>query len=152
MAFEFQIEERATQHAVTMRTQVSIEGLPAFFDQAFGRVIGHIAQAGQAPTGPAFALYHTQDPTNFDLEAGFPVAEPIAGNGEILASEIPGGKVCVTMLVGPYERLPEAWEALAAYADAEGLEPDTWCYEVYISDPTTVPPDQRQTQLVMPIK
>jgi effector-binding domain-containing protein len=136
MAFEFKIEERPAQPAVTIRTRTSMEGLPAFFDRAFGEVHGHISQAGQHPSGPAFALYHTQDPSDFDLEAGFPVAAPVAGNGDVKASEIPGGKVCTTLLVGPYE----------------GLESDTWGYEVYISDPTTVAPEEIQTQIVLPLK
>ena len=152
MAFEFKIEERPAQAAVTIRTRTSMEGLPAFFEQAFGKVYGHISQAGQHPSGPAFALYHTQDPSNFDLEAGFPVVAPVAGNGEVQASEIPGGKVCTTLLVGPYERLPEAWEALTAHAASEGLESQSWGYEIYISDPTTVPPEEIQTEVVLPLK
>lgn len=152
MAFEFKIEERPAQPAVTIRTRTSMEGLPAFFDRAFGEVYGHISQAGQHPSGPAFALYHTQDPSDFDLEAGFPVAAPVAGNGDVKASEIPGGKVCTTLLVGPYDQLPEAWQAITDHVAAEGLESDTWGYEVYISDPTTVAPEEIQTQIVLPLK
>ena len=151
VTFEVKIEERASQPTVTVRTQTSIEGAPAFFELAFGKVSAYISEAGQQPTGPAFALLHTLDPSSLDLEAGFPVAAPIAGDGDVEASEIPGGKVCTTLLVGPYERLPEAWEALWKYATEQGLEADTWGYEVFITDPTTVEPEEIQTQVVLPL-
>jgi len=114
--------------------------------------MAHVGRAGQHPSVPPFALYHNQDISNFDIEAGFPVSEAIEGDGEVQASEIPGGKVCTTVLTGPYDQLPQAWEAITAHLASEGIESETWGYEIYMNDPTTVSPDEIQTQIVLPIR
>ncbi len=151
MELEFRVEERAEQPAVSMRTQVPMSELPAFFERAFPAIMGHITAAGQHPAGPPFALYRNQDMDNFDIEAAFPVAEPMAVEGELQAIVVPGGKVCTTILTGPYDGLPQAWEALTNYATSEGLESHTWGYEIYLNDPGSVPPEEIQTQLVLPL-
>ena len=152
VTFEFQIEDRPAQMTVTLRSRSAASELPAFFERAFGSVMAHIGKAGQHPSGPPFALYHNQDMNDFDLEAGFPVDEPIEGDGEVQASEIPGGRFCTTVLTGPYDQLPQAWEAITAHLANEKSESETWGYEIYLNDPTTLPPDEIQTQIVLPLK
>ncbi len=112
----------------------------------------HIAATGQHPSGPPYALYRNQDMNDFDVEAGFPVAEPIEGSGEVQASEIPASKVCTTVLTGPYDQLPQAWEAITEHLASQAIESQTWGYEIYLNDPTTVPPNEIQTQIVLPLK
>ena len=152
MSYEFQIQQRDAQPAVTIRGNASMEELPAFFERAFGSTMAHIGQAGQHPSGPPFAIYRSQDPTNFDVEAGFPVATPVEGNGAVQASEIPACRACTTILRGPYEQLPEAWEAISRHTQQRGLESETWGYEIYLNDPMSVPADEIKTELVLPLK
>lgn len=152
MTFEFKFEDRAAQPALTIREETSMAQLPAFFERAFGGVMGHLAKTGQDAAGPPFALYHTQDMNLFDVEAGFPLAKPAESSGHFIASMIPGGRACTTVLNGPYDKLPEAWDAITAHMKEQGLESESYGIEFYLNDPTTVPPEEIQTLIVLPVK
>src|SRR6476659_4174596 len=52
-----------------------------------------------------------------DIEAGVLVGEPMRGDGRVVASMLPGGKVATTRYTGPYEGLGVAHEAIRRWVD-----------------------------------
>lgn len=152
MQLEFQIEERQAQPTLAMRTQIPVSELPAFFDKTFGSIMQRLGEIGQHPSGAPFAIYRNMDMDNLDIEAGFPLAEAVEGKGELIAGELPAGKYCTTVAVGPYDNLPAAWSALMQHVEAEGHTTGSFVFEVYVSDPTTVAPEEIQTQLFVPLE
>jgi hypothetical protein len=59
---------------------------------------------------------------------------------------------CVQVLhVGPYDRVGEVIDRMAACAQAQGLKLDGPCHEIYISDPRRVAPDAIKTIIRLPV-
>ena len=153
MAYEFKLEERASQPTLTVRDRVTREELPALFDRAFSSVIQRMGELGEEPTGLAFAYYHDlDDMENPDIEAGFTVSRELEGDGDVKASTLPGGRYCTTLHVGPYEQLPEAWGAALDHVNAQGLALNEYAVEFYITDPREVPPEEYETEIALPLK
>lgn len=104
------------------------------------------------PAGPAFTRYHGID-EQIDLEVGFPVVEPVAGEGEIEAGELPGGAVIKTVHRGAYEGLMEAGDALDRWLrenDREARGPNWEVYPVHAG--TADDPSELETDVVKPIR
>lgn len=114
-------------------------------------IFSHLQAHGVAMVGAPFARYHTADGTTFDLEAGIPVGSAFPETDTIRARQLPGGDAIATVHVGAYDRLPEAVAALASWRHAHGRTAAGAYWEVYVDDPSTVPPDEVRTQLVEPL-
>lgn len=118
--------------AVVRHTGVTIGDLPALFDAAYPAV----AASGAAPIGPAFAIYHGDPSKVFDIEIGFPVAEPLGSvPGAVVPSTLPPGPALALSHQGSYDTLPAGWDRLMAEARSRGLTPLGWL-EVYVTEPT----------------
>lgn len=125
----------AVPTAVVRHSGVTVEDLPPLFDAGYPA----IAASGAHLAGPAFALYRGDPQAAFDLELGFPVAEPLAGPvaGAVTVepSELPAGPAWAVSHLGSYDSLPEGWGRLSAAAAAQGFRPSAF-FEVYVTEPT----------------
>jgi effector-binding domain-containing protein len=87
-----------------------------------------------------------------EVVVGFPVAGPIAAQGEVVPFELPGGRVVTGTHVGPYDTLTNTYEELTAWTQAEGLTLAEGMWESYLSDPSAEPdPATWRTQVVWPL-
>lgn len=153
MHVEFQCEHAVleTRPALTMRWQMTFNELPKAFDETFAALKSYFIEIGQSPSGPPFAMYHNIDGQSVDVELGVPVSEPVPGRDRILASELPGGDVATSLVVGPYDRLSAAYEALVAWVEQQGFAVRGAPFEQYLNDPSSVPPEQYETRIHLPI-
>lgn len=65
-----------------------------------------------------------------------------------------GGKTAVMTYKGPYSGLAAAYHSLfGTWLPASGEEPaDSPCFEIYLNDPRTVPPEELLTEVCLPLK
>jgi effector-binding domain-containing protein len=119
---EYEIEERSeeAQAILAIRQETTPQGLGAAFRELLPVVEEYMEKKGVQASGPSFGIYHTYDPDRVDFQAGFPVAEPVEGEGRVEAGEIPGGRVAVTVHEGPYDTIGAAHDALDAYLHDRG--------------------------------
>ena len=132
-------------HGVTMAT------LRPLFDEGYSA----IAASGAALAGPAFALYSGDPSAEFDLDLGFPVAQPlmgpIAGMVTVEPLELPAGPALALSHLGSYGSLSESWGRLGADAARRGLEAIAML-EVYVSEPSPeIDPATLRTDLFLRI-
>jgi effector-binding domain-containing protein len=151
MTYNCELKEQPAQPALSIRTRAKVQDLPQVFGKAYGALMQYLGEKGEQPAGMPFAAYFNMDMQDLDIEIGFPVAHPIAGKGEIQASEFPGGKLASVLHVGPYEQMVPAYDALTQWIKDHGYEPTGVAYEVYLSAPD-VPPQEIKTQIVFPLK
>jgi effector-binding domain-containing protein len=111
----------------------------------------HLEALGEYPTGEPFAAYFNMDMQDLDIEAGFPVAKPLPGKGEIQPGEIPGGMAAICHYTGPYSGVAPAYEQLSQFLTDEGFTPIGPAYEWYLSEPD-VPPQDIKTDIAFPVK
>ena len=91
-------------------------------------------QAGATPAGPPYARYHAWGGELADVEIGFPLAGTIDGlpaltdspEGEVGASELPGGRAAQVIHRGPYPTLGDAYSSLHDWIHAPGIRRGRW--------------------------
>lgn len=144
-------ESRTVTEQVTavQRATLSQDQLAEWFPKAFGDVACYLYHHGIAPNGFPFARHHVRLDGRFEVEAGFPVATPITGNGPVEPSILPGGPVLVVWHVGPYAELGTAYQAMADWLEAEGATRTGDAWEIY-HDPPTSDPMHWRTEVVQP--
>lgn len=81
-----------------------------------------------------------------------PAGTPVSG--ELDTGEIPGGRFAVVRHKGPYAELPKAYAWLFRdWLVKSGEEAgDAPCYEVYLNDPSSLPPAEWLTDIHLPLK
>ena len=152
MPYQCQLLDRPAQPALVIRTRASVQMMPQVLGQAWGAIMQHAGRSGVHPSGPPFVAYHNMDMQDLDLEIGFPFAQQLKGEGEVLAGEIPAGKAAECLHVGPYDQLGAAYDALQQWMTANGYTPSGVAYEFYLNDPQSTPAAELQTQVVFPLK
>src|SRR5687767_11230304 len=85
------IVEIEQQYTAVVTDHVALDQLPTFFSRALTAVSETLAAEGVAPTGPPFACYHGAPREVIEVEAGYPVAEPVEAADAVLPGLLPGG-------------------------------------------------------------
>lgn len=152
MSYECQVIDQGAQPALAMRTTLPAVQLPEFLGKAYCSIAQYLAGLREQPAGPPFVAYYNMDLQNLEVEAGFPVSRALSGQGDIQATEIPGGKLASCLYVGPYSDCGPAYDALARWTKDHGYEPTGVAYEIYLNDPAETPPQELRTQIVFPLK
>ncbi|MFQ5575804.1 MAG: GyrI-like domain-containing protein [Anaerolineae bacterium] len=152
MTYKVELKTLKAQPIAAIRVQTTTDKIGDVLGQIYPEVWSYLDKAGIQPAGPALARYHHFEADNVDLEAGFPVAEPVAGEGRISAGELPGGRAAATWHTGPYDTLPQAYEAVDSWIQSEGRTMRASPWEVYWTDPQQVPnPAEWKTEVVWPV-
>lgn len=149
------------QPTVAARVQQSFDELDigALFGLHMSNVADRIADLGGTPAGPPYARYYEFGPERADVEFGIPVAAPVQNlrplaecePGEVGAGELPGGPAAVTLHVGAYPELGNAYQRLQDWIPAQGHTPGVAPWESYVKDPSEVAEADLQTELVWPL-
>ena len=149
MSYEIEIKEHPPQPIVAMRRKTTPERIGDTLTEILPAICRYLEEQGVQLAGPPFTRYHTFTATLVDLEAGFPVAIPVEGNGDIQAKELPGGPVAVTWHTGPYDTLSEAHAAVGKWLEGEGMEPAAAPYEIYWNAEDG---DRWRTEILWPVQ
>jgi effector-binding domain-containing protein len=144
------VEEQPT---VGVRRQIRAEQMRAFFDEVFEKVMRALLDAGVQPQGAPFARYRGRPTETFDIEAGFPVAEPVeAPPGELVNGTLPAARALEVIHVGAYDTLQETYTQIEAWLQERDLQPLEDMWERYDSGPASDPdPATWRTRIVWPV-
>jgi effector-binding domain-containing protein len=149
--FPCEIKESPAQSTLVIRFRSAVQDLPAHFAKVYAEISAYLAELEGAEPQQVFAAYHNMDMQNLDVEAGFTVAKPLPGKGEIRHGVIPSGVYAICHYTGAYSEMPAAWEELMEFTHARGYSPHSMIYyEWYLSDPEVEPQDLK-TDLMLPV-
>jgi hypothetical protein len=95
------------QPAAVRRATLPADQVGPWLADTYARVAAYLQRAGVPMSGPPYARYVFRE-HEMEVEAGFPVANPILGDGQIEPSPLPAGPAAVTTHYVPYEALEEA--------------------------------------------
>jgi len=112
---------------VVVRRRATVAELPQVVPAACGTVWQFI-RAKTVQAGRNVALYLSD---HVDLEAGAEALGPFAPEGEIIRSQLPGGRVAMTTHVGPYGQLGSAHRAVREWCERHGQALATPNWEIY---------------------
>ncbi|HEY2949186.1 MAG TPA: GyrI-like domain-containing protein [Micromonosporaceae bacterium] len=140
------------QHTAVVRAAMPAADLPGWLPGVFHAVTDYLERADAVVAGPAFACIELR-PDDLRAAAGFPVAEPITGDGWVRPSTLPAGPAAVATHLGSCDAVESACAELDAWLAGQGLVPDGVRWEVYLTDPAAEPdPAQWLTHLVVPYR
>jgi effector-binding domain-containing protein len=143
-----QIPEQPT---LVVTGKLEVAEIPPFLQSAYSKVATHLTLVGSEMAGMPFARFRWVDSDRIEVEAGFPVASPLEGQGDVVASTLPGGPVAVVVHFGPYEELGAAYDAIETWITERGAYADGPAWEVYFTDPAEQPdPKTWKTEVVQP--
>ncbi|MDX2258281.1 MAG: GyrI-like domain-containing protein [Hyphomicrobiaceae bacterium] len=113
-----------------------------------------VVEAGNcAIAGPPFARYVGSEGDHLDVEVGVILVEPHAGEGDVIASALPGGPTAKTLHIGHYEALGAAHDALRIWAHVNGRPTRGTIYELYVCDPSDGDdPSGWRTEVYLPLE
>ena len=145
---DFHTEELEPRAVVFIRTPTRITEIGDRIGACLARVMPYV---GDNAAGPPFARYLEWDGDGGVIEVGMPVRAPMAGQGDIEAGELPGGRAAAVTHVGPYDGLKDTWEALNRWMTEAGHEGRAAPWEDYVDDPCSAPPESLRTFIHWPI-
>lgn len=152
MTNEIKVADHAEVHTAGVRETVPMEALTEFFGRAFGRTMQTLARQGVQPVGPPYGKYYGMPGATVDVEAGFPVAQPITGDGDVTPGTLPGGRVVEAVHVGPYDTMERTYAEVQRFFGSNGLTPGPVMWESYLTDPDAEPdPAGWRTLICWPI-
>lgn len=150
--YVIEVKQVPAQPILSARATSSVETLAETIGTLISEVAAVAHRSGVAFAGMPFTRYHRIEP-DIEVEAGLPVVQPVAGEGRVIAGELPAGEVASTIHVGPLSQLPLAGDALREWAKSAGREPSGLIREIYLNDPGVEPDASKwQTELVLPLK
>lgn len=152
MSFQFEFEVKESQPVVSIRTRCAVQDLPQVLGSAYGSIMQYLGEIGTAPAGAPFVGYFNMDMQDLDIEVGFPVTEPVTGNGEVKPGEIPAGPQVACMHIGPYSQCEPAYNALMDWIPANGHTSTGVYYEYYLNNPVDTPESELLTKIVAMLK
>lgn len=153
MLSEPKLEERAAQPYVAIRKEVKMGGIGRVLPPLHDEVLAWMKAERIRPAGAPFFRYHLMDmdADRFVVDVGWPIAEAVAGEGDMIGETMPAGQYAVILNTGPFDDLIPAHAALLEWGQEQGLtwqigeDGKTWGarVEYYITDPADEP-DSRQ--------
>ncbi len=150
-----QRRELAEQPTAVRCGRVEVADIAGWIGPAFGQVMAAMSAEGLLPAGPPFARYTRVEglPTTFDIEAGFPCAQPITerAGAAVRPSSLPGGAVAVVVHVGPYDAMTSTYQDLEQWVAEHDLVADGAPWECYLTEPAGNPAGWR-TEIVQPCR
>lgn len=150
VGYEIESRQLPEQPTAVVRASLPVTGVADWLPQAYQAVVGYLQRSGSGMSGPPIARYTIHDDV-MDLEAGFPVPRPIAGEGEVVPSVLPAGPAAVTTHYGRYEDLTAAYGAVVRWLSEHGRSVRGAHWEVYYTDPQREPdPARWRTDVVVP--
>jgi len=145
MEYAIHIEQLSSRPLAVVRRRASLPELAKVIPDACGTV-WNVVRAQKIPgAGRHVALYWDDE---FNLEVGVELAAPFAGHGEVVGSATPAGAVATAVHFGPYNRLPEAHQAIRQWCVEHGHDLAGPNWEIYghwihewCDDPTKIRTD-----------
>jgi effector-binding domain-containing protein len=149
---EPELVDRKPATTAVVRAVVPVAGLTGFFDSSFRELVATTTEQGVALLGPAYALYRGPFGEPVDLEVGFPVDRVVRARGNVVAGELPGGRLARMTHSGGYDGLGDAWARLAAWLGEQGHSPAPERWESYVTQPSPdMDPRDLRTELFWPV-
>jgi len=129
-----------------LRAWLPPERVAGWLVSAWRTIDRELAARNVTPTGPAFARF-TPDRGLVEVEAGYPIAAPLASGGVLVPSGLPGGPAAITVHRAPGVPVEAAYQRIGQWLADHGFTARDRHWEHYH---TTGPESGDLIELVVP--
>ena len=144
-----QIKNEKKHSTLVIKAKVKRANIATELGKLLPKVGDYLKAKNVQPLSAPMTRYETSEGETFEIEAGFIVPDGTKGEGEIVAGELPAGRVAMAIHTGSYEGLPKTYEAIIASLAAKGETTSNTSWEVYISDPGSTKPQELKTEIYL---
>jgi effector-binding domain-containing protein len=117
MNYDVRLEQVSSRPVAVVRRRAQLKELGKVIPAACGLVWNVIKPQKITGAGRHVAIYWDEA---INLEVGVELDAPFAGSGEVVGSAIPGGTIATAVHFGPYDRLPDAHQAIRQWCAQQG--------------------------------
>lgn len=142
---------QAEQPTIVIRTRTKVEHLPMLIGESFAKLSSYLEEQDQILSDVPFVAYHNMEMQDLDVEIGFPVAQPLLAQGDIVPGTIPGGLRIFCMYRGPYQDMGHLYIEMQEWMTAHGYLPAGPVYEQYYNGPE-FPERELLTRITMRVR
>ena len=140
MSLEVEIKDIPIQQVISITRHHKVDGLSEQIQRDCGALFRLAQEAGVAPTGAPFGIYHSTISEQEDgpIETCVPVSSKVEGKGDIEAKQLEGGKAACVVITGDQCHYPEllgAYDAAADWIQKNGYETSGPPREVWYTAP-----------------
>jgi effector-binding domain-containing protein len=145
---DIQLKDVKKQTTLVIKKTVKREDIGKELGEIYPKIFKFLGEKKITPNSAPMAKYKmTAD--GFEMEAGVVVPDGTKGEGDIVAGELPEGKVVTTTHLGAYDKLPNTYQAIGEWLKTKGLISAGIGWEIYISDPGTTKPEEVKTEVYL---
>jgi AraC family transcriptional regulator len=163
MTYSIVRQDLAPQPVLVVRRRVKRSEIAATIGEALPHIFQYAQQNGLALAGHPFTRYVEIGAGLLTIEPGMRVVgspQPSASMDDaartrdgVVQDTLPGGPAATTIHAGAYEMLSDAYAALEAWMESNGLAAAGPPWESYITDPTEHPdPKDWKTEVCWPLR
>ena len=128
MDYQVRVENVGSIPTAVVRRRASSRELSKVVPEACG-IVWNVIRARQVKgAGRHVALYLDHE---INLEVGVELEAPFAGDGEVIGSSLPSGRVATAVHFGPYGQLHAAHTAIRDWCAKQGYALAGACWEIY---------------------
>jgi len=116
-------------------------------------VQAYLDELGIQPSGTPYVAYFNcaEDFSEFDVEAGFPVAEAVSEKDGMFMSKTHAGKAVVATHKGSHRSIDKTYGKMFEFMGKQSLDFKGVFYDCYLNDPETTPSRELLTKVVVPV-
>jgi effector-binding domain-containing protein len=133
------------RHTAAVKFTVGFADIPNAERSARTKIADALSQLGNLAAGDSFTLCRRLKDSKMHYEPGVVVSGTFTSSGDVVSSQLPGGRAVKHVLIGPFDQLPQAWPALFAWCASQGLQLEGAFWQVY--GPTAVEPAKQETTM-----
>ena len=154
--FEVQTRSVPEQKIATIQRSILVDKLPAFIDEAYNALYGHLAVSQVSPaSAPPFVIYHGM--VNADSDGPVEVCVPFEGHlepgGEVRVRLEPAHQEAFTRITKAqvqYPQIMQAYDAVSSWMSQQGKVCTLGSREVYFADWGKVRDDEPACDIAFP--
>ncbi len=133
------------QHTAVVKATVAFADIQNAERAARTKLANALPTLRTEQAGNSFTLCRMPKDGKMSIEPGVIVTRAFNSDGNVVCSQLPAGRAVRHVLVGPFDRLPQAWPALFSWCASEGLEREGAFWQIY--GPTVADPAKQETTL-----
>ena len=133
------------QLTVAVKFAASFADLPNAERSARAKIAEALPKLGIVSVGHTFTLCRMLEAGKMHYEPGVIVNRVFTASGDVVSSQLPGGRAVKYTLVGSFDQLPQAWPALFAWCKESALKREGAFWQIY--GPTASDPSKQETTL-----
>jgi uncharacterized protein YndB with AHSA1/START domain/effector-binding domain-containing protein len=122
------VEQR---HTAAVKFTVGFADIPNAERSARAQIADALSRLGNLAAGDSFTLCRRLKDSKMHYEPGVVVSRTFTSSGDVVSSQLPGGRAVKQVLIGPFDQLPQAWPALFAWCASQGLQLEGAFWQVY---------------------